>query len=112
MSKGKFGPLGNASLPEKQSIREAIEHLLAKNREIRPLCFGPALPIKVEWYSRPYYVGAPLDPGTRSVNGERTNLRRVTLSFESAEEGFLSTQDLDGTCGVFAQVCQTAGMAD
>ena len=112
MSKGRFGSDRSAIIPEKQSIREAIEHLLAKNREMRPLCFGPALPIKVEWYSRPYYVGATLDPGTKSVIGERTNLWRVTLSFERAEEGLLSAQDLNGTCGVFAQVCQTTGMAD
>jgi hypothetical protein len=53
------------------------------------------------------------NPGTRSVDlaGE-ANLWCVTLSLESAEQGLLSTQDLDGTCGVFAQVGQTAGMAD
>jgi hypothetical protein len=34
---------------EKQSIRQAMEHLLARNREIRPLCLGPARPMKVEW---------------------------------------------------------------
>jgi len=44
------------SSPEKQSIRAANEHLFAKNREMRPLCFGPALPMKVEWYNKPYYV--------------------------------------------------------
>ena len=36
-------------LPEKQSMREAMEHLLARKREIRPLCLGPARPMKVEW---------------------------------------------------------------
>ena len=35
-------------IPEKQSIREAMEHLFAKNRDIRPLCLGPARPMKEE----------------------------------------------------------------
>jgi len=33
------------SLPEKESSREAIEHLLARKREIRPLFVVPARPI-------------------------------------------------------------------
>ena len=36
-------------VPEKQSILDAIEHLFARNREMRPLNFGPALPMKDEW---------------------------------------------------------------
>ncbi len=38
-----------ARSPEKQSIRQAIEHLFAKNRDIRPLCLLPARPMKVLW---------------------------------------------------------------
>jgi len=38
----------------KQSIREAMEHLLAKNLEIRPLFFAPARPINEEWKIKPY----------------------------------------------------------
>lgn len=30
-------------------MRDAMEHLFARNREILPLCLGPALPIKDEW---------------------------------------------------------------
>merc|ERR1712079_342854 len=39
---------------EKQSILDAMVHLFAKNREIRPLFFAAALPIKEEWKIRPY----------------------------------------------------------
>ena len=41
-------------LPLKQSMREAMEHLLARYLEIRPLFLGPARPMKVEWNIRPY----------------------------------------------------------
>jgi hypothetical protein len=41
--------------PVKQSIREATEHLLAKNLEIRPLFLEPALAINEEWKSNPYF---------------------------------------------------------
>ena len=41
--------------PEKQSIRDAIEHLLARYLEIRPLFLAPARPINVEWKMRPYF---------------------------------------------------------
>lgn len=37
------------SSPEKQSILQAIEHLFAKKRDIRPLCLLPARPMKVLW---------------------------------------------------------------
>mmetsp|Transcript_63099 Transcript_63099/g.133211 ORF Transcript_63099/g.133211 Transcript_63099/m.133211 type:complete len:234 (+) Transcript_63099:134-835(+) len=45
---------------EKQSMREAIEHLLAKYLEIRPLFFCCALPMKVEWKMSPYLGVLPL----------------------------------------------------
>ena len=35
-------------LPEKQSMREAIEHLLARYLDILPLFLAPARPMKVE----------------------------------------------------------------
>lgn len=41
-------------LPEKQSILDAMEHLLARYRLMRPLFLSPARPMNVEWYSRPY----------------------------------------------------------
>ena len=41
-------------VPVKQSILEAIEHLLARYLEMRPLFLAPALPINVEWNIRPY----------------------------------------------------------
>lgn len=40
--------------PEKQSIREAMVHLLARYLEMRPLFLAAARPIKVEWKMRPY----------------------------------------------------------
>lgn len=43
------------ALPAKQSIREAIEHLFARNREILPLFCVLALPINVELKSIPYF---------------------------------------------------------
>ena len=39
----------------KQSIRDAMEHLLAKNREILPLFLAAARPIKDEWKIKPYF---------------------------------------------------------
>jgi hypothetical protein len=35
-------------IPLKQSILDAIEHLLARNLDMRPLFFDPAFPIKEE----------------------------------------------------------------
>lgn len=35
-------------------MREAIVHLLARYREMRPLFFAPARPMKVEWKMSPY----------------------------------------------------------
>mmetsp|Transcript_21773 Transcript_21773/g.61982 ORF Transcript_21773/g.61982 Transcript_21773/m.61982 type:complete len:226 (+) Transcript_21773:494-1171(+) len=37
-----------------------MEHLLAKYREILPLFFASARPMKVEWYMRPYFGVFPL----------------------------------------------------
>ncbi len=45
-----FGQL----IPAKQSIREAIEHLLARNREILPLFGILARPMNVELKRIPY----------------------------------------------------------
>lgn len=39
----------------KQSILDAMEHLFAKYREILPLFFWAARPIKVLWYNKPYF---------------------------------------------------------
>ena len=36
-----------------------MEHLLARKREIRPLFFEPALPIKDEWNISPYFGVLP-----------------------------------------------------
>ena len=49
-----FSPKIVFGVSEKASILDAIEHLLAKNREIRPLFLAVARPINVEWNSRPY----------------------------------------------------------
>lgn len=46
-------------LPEKQSILDAMEHLLARYLEILPLFFEPALPIKLEWNINPYFGVLP-----------------------------------------------------
>ena len=43
------------SIPAKQSILEAMEHLFAKYLDIRPLFFTPARPIKDEWKISPYF---------------------------------------------------------
>lgn len=42
------------TLPEKQSILEAMEHLFAKYLEMRPLFLVPARPMNDEWKMRPY----------------------------------------------------------
>ncbi|KAL2727229.1 hypothetical protein V1478_007507 [Vespula squamosa] len=44
----------------KQSILDAIEHLLAKYLEILPLFLVPARPINVEWNNNPYLGVLPL----------------------------------------------------
>mmetsp|Transcript_23949 Transcript_23949/g.40163 ORF Transcript_23949/g.40163 Transcript_23949/m.40163 type:complete len:120 (+) Transcript_23949:2856-3215(+) len=49
-----FSPNLFVSPSSKQSMRDAIEHLFARYRDIRPLFFAPALPMKVEWKIRPY----------------------------------------------------------
>ena len=48
------------SSPEKQSTLDAIEHLLARKREMRPLFFWPARPMNVEWKMSPYLGVLPL----------------------------------------------------
>merc|ERR1712108_79264 len=50
----KFPTTGEGS-SEKQSMRQAIEALLAKKREIRPLFLAAARPMKVEWKIKPYF---------------------------------------------------------
>jgi len=46
-------------LPVKQSILEAMEHLLAKYLEIRPLFLAAARPINEEWNINPYFGVLP-----------------------------------------------------
>ena len=45
----------------KQSILDAIEHLLARKREIRPLFFDPARPMNDEWNISPYFGVLPAE---------------------------------------------------
>ena len=47
-------------IPEKQSILDAILHLFARYREMRPLFFAAARPMKVEWKMSPYFGVLPL----------------------------------------------------
>lgn len=54
---------------EKQSIREAIEHLLARNLEIRPLFLVAARPMKVLCAEREE-VRSATRPG-RAMKGEK-----------------------------------------
>jgi len=44
----------------KQSILDAIEHLFARKREIRPLFLEPALPMNDEWNISPYLGVLPI----------------------------------------------------
>lgn len=46
--------------PEKQSMREAMVHLLARYLEMRPLFLAAARPMNVEWKIRPYLGVFPL----------------------------------------------------
>lgn len=50
----ELSQVSNDGLPEKQSIRDAMEHLFARYREIRPLFFVLALPMNEEWKIKPY----------------------------------------------------------
>lgn len=50
----------SSPIPEKQSIREAILHLFARYREMRPLFLAAARPMKVEWKMSPYFGVLPL----------------------------------------------------
>ena len=45
---------------EKQSIHEAILHLFARYREMRPMFLAAARPMKVEWKMSPYFGVLPL----------------------------------------------------
>ena len=45
---------------EKQLIREAILHLFARYREMRPMFLAAARPMKVEWKMSPYFGVLPL----------------------------------------------------
>mmetsp|Transcript_87519 Transcript_87519/g.272234 ORF Transcript_87519/g.272234 Transcript_87519/m.272234 type:complete len:377 (+) Transcript_87519:554-1684(+) len=55
-----FSPKIAEASSEKQSMREAREHLLARYREMRPLFFCCARPMKDEWKMRPYLGVLPL----------------------------------------------------
>lgn len=114
--------------PEKQSILDAMEHLLAKYREMRPLFLVPALPIKVEWKMRPYFGVFPLvfralqtDKTARAEENvrlqhicskwtgeERQHAHRSTRSLP--KQGFLCSKNLNGGGWIFRKVCQTAGV--
>merc|ERR1712032_185628 len=50
-----FSPNTVVASSEKQSMRDAMEHLLARYLEIRPLFFCCARPINVEWKIKPYF---------------------------------------------------------
>mmetsp|Transcript_107571 Transcript_107571/g.286257 ORF Transcript_107571/g.286257 Transcript_107571/m.286257 type:complete len:329 (-) Transcript_107571:374-1360(-) len=54
-----FSPKTVDASSEKLSMREAREHLLARYREMRPLFFCCARPMKVEWKMRPYFGVLP-----------------------------------------------------
>ena len=45
---------------EKHSVREAVLHLFARYREMRPLFLAAARPMKVEWKMSPYFGVLPL----------------------------------------------------
>ena len=59
---------------EKQSIREAIEHLFARYREIRPLFFCCARPMKEEWKISPYLGVFPFVLSARKRGGAAHDL--------------------------------------
>jgi hypothetical protein len=45
--------------PEKQSVLDAMEHLLAKYHDMLPLFLSPARPMNVEWKGNPYFGVLP-----------------------------------------------------
>mmetsp|Transcript_107338 Transcript_107338/g.269216 ORF Transcript_107338/g.269216 Transcript_107338/m.269216 type:complete len:217 (-) Transcript_107338:757-1407(-) len=55
-----FSPKMVVASSEKQSMRDAIEHLFARYLEMRPLFFCWARPMKVEWKMSPYFGVFPL----------------------------------------------------
>ena len=61
----------------KQSIRDAMEHLLAKNREILPLFLAAARPIKDEWKIKPYFGVFPffLRARNRAFSAPKINFK-------------------------------------
>ena len=97
---------------EKQSIREAIEHLLARKREMRPLFLVPARPMKVlcRYTWRQYWLGEKEEGRTHVV--DKSVLGSVALGLERAEEGLLGTEDLNGRGGVLGQVGEGSSVAD
>ena len=55
-----FWPKASVWKSEKQSMRDAMLHLLARYREMRPLFLACALPMKEEWKIKPYFGVLPL----------------------------------------------------
>ena len=73
-------------------MRDAMLHLLARYREMRPLFLACALPMKEEWKIKPYFGVLPL--------------------VFSAEESLLGAEDLDGGGGVLGKVGERARVRD
>ena len=111
-----FSPKIVFGVSEKASILDAIVHLLAKNREIRP-----EIDVRVPRtrtngcpnYSK-FTITLVFGSGTSNECRveQKTILWSISSCLESSEKSFFSTQDLDGRCGIFSQFGQWTSVRD
>ena len=108
---------------EKASILDAMVHLLAKNREIRP---GKDVMNENVWSPltrkngctnyREQKIKITLVFGGGTSNEcrveQETIFRSISSCFESSEKSFFSTQNLDSRCGIFSQLGQRTSVRD
>lgn len=77
-------PYVETGVSEKQSTRAAIEHLLARYLETRPLFLVPAFPMKLEWKSSPYLgvLAEKMSPVQKIMNSFQMNTANVFVNGE------------------------------
>lgn len=101
-------------LPEKQSMRDAIEHLFARKREIRPLFLDPARPMNV--LCKKITVSACHNQRFRYVLAtyviDETVFWSIAFRLESSEQCLFSTKNLYCACWVFRQIGEGASVTD
>jgi hypothetical protein len=68
-----------------------MEHLFARKREMRPLCFDAARPMKEEWKMRPYFGVFPF---VFSARNSAFSAPRIC----TVDAGYLASDDSEPEC--------------